>query len=191
MVDIGQVALLAEASFRREHAVGGGFYGAADGMAIGAGIIAAPIRYPLFNASSHKFETVEGAAYVLTHECDIDAGNIRHFNDHFVICPVIPLESLVAAYDDDGSVTGLVDAIAGNKVHRVFYLPPYSVDGLRNGGVLYLNQLASTHVSLFEITSPRNLCALSSYGQRSLDWKLENHFKRPKAEELPRVAGEF
>ena len=190
MVDVDGFARTAQERFLRAKLQGNAFYGDATALAIGAGVIAGPLRYPLYNLETGVFNTVEGDAIVFTHECDIDPGNNRYFNDYFVICPVTPLAAWLeecVSSESEGYARALVDAIAADEVNRVFYLPPHNVPSLRHGALLYLNQMTSTHVGSFELSSPRNLCALSTYGQRALDWKLENHFKRPKDDQLPQV----
>jgi hypothetical protein len=156
---------------------------------VGAGLIYADVRFPLFNLESLGFDTVQGTAYVLTHECDLDKENERQFNDHVVICPLIPLEDFVETYEaemgEERLKTFLVSA-AKNDVVRVFFLPPAPQgEALSHGALLYLNQLCSTNVDMFEEGEARILCALSSHALDRLDWKIQNLLFRPKFDPLP------
>src|SRR4051812_35005447 len=73
----------------------GAFYGSPTGLSVGTGIIYQDVTFPLFNLQDRAFDTASGTACVLTHECDIDSSNNRHFNDQVIICPIIPVESIV------------------------------------------------------------------------------------------------
>lgn len=104
-----------------------------------------------------------------THECDVDQNNVRHFNDLVVICPLIPLHALVEEYEPlfgEEQLKSLLVSAAKNEVFRVFFLPPVpdllDVPALRGGALLYLNQLCSTHVTVF--AQARAICALSTRG---------------------------
>jgi hypothetical protein len=164
----------------------GAFYGNPRAAAVGAGLIYTNVIFPLFDLDNRVFDTVEGAAYVLTHECDVDPENSRNFNDHVVVCPLIPLEKFVGDYEatfGEENLKSFLVYAARNEVVRVFFLPPGPGDVLSNGALLYLNQMCSTHVSAFEPTNA--LCALSSHGLDRLDWKLQNLLFRPKVDPMP------
>jgi hypothetical protein len=170
----------------------GAFYGPVGERSLGAGLLYADVAFPLFNDERGDFDTVQGLAYVVTHECDVDQDNVRHFNDLVIICPLIPLHALVEEYEalfGEDQLKGLLVSAAKNDVFRVFFLPPVpdllDVPPLRGGALLYLNQLCSTHVSVF--AQARAVCALSTRGIERLDWKLQNLLFRPKAESLPHV----
>jgi hypothetical protein len=167
----------------------GAFYGAAPDTGVGAGLIYSKVIFPLFDLNNRVFDTVEGSAYVLTHECDVDAANNRHFNDHVVICPLIPLEDFVALYEaefGEDKLRVFLTSLAKNEVVRVFFLPPAPQGAaLLHGALLYLNQLCSAHISVFENDDAAALCALSSYALDRLDWKLQNLLFRPKVDTLP------
>jgi hypothetical protein len=168
----------------------GAFYGSATGRSPGVGLIYGGVTFPLFNYETNLFDTVQGAAYVLTHECDVDQSNNRHFNDLLVVCPIIPLETFVVAFESEfGELRArtLVTSLAKNDVSRVFFLPPPGGDELSHGALLYLNQLCSTPVAMFKDGAAYAICALSTYGLARLDGKLQNHFFRPKEEPLPEV----
>jgi hypothetical protein len=170
----------------------GAFYGAARERSLGAGLVYAGVVFPLFNEERGDFDTVRGLAYVVTHECDVDQSNNRHFSDLVVICPLIPLHVIVRDYEavlGEEQLKSLLVSVAKNEVFRVFFLPPtpdlLGVPALRGGALLYLNQLCSTHVSVFARAIP--VCALSRRGIERLDWKLQNSLFRPKTEGLPEV----
>jgi hypothetical protein len=188
-MNIADYAKLALDNFGFQHP--GAFYGAAADQTVGAGLIYTGVVFPLFDLDAGTYDTVEGAAYILTHECDVDQGNERHFNDHVVICPIIPLEDFVAEYEAELGQEKLKNFLvnaAKNEVIRVFFLPPAAQGAvLSNGAILYLNNLCSTHISIFEEGSATVLCALSTHGLDRLDWKLRNLLFRPKADSLPRL----
>jgi hypothetical protein len=169
----------------------GAFYGPAGGRALGAGLIYRDVLFPHFDFETRGYDCLQGPAYVLTHECDIDQSNARHFNDLVIVCPLILFKDFVAEYEGAMGAAALesfVAALAKNDVSRVFFLPPTSrafgdVE-LTHGALLYLNQLCHTPVSLF---SGSAICALSTYGLERLDAKFQSHLFRPKVESLPIV----
>jgi hypothetical protein len=186
-MEVADYCKLALDNFGFQHP--GAFYGSMNVAAVGAGLIYSNVIFPLFDIDNRIFDTVEGAVYVLTHECDVDPGNNRHFNDHVVICPLIPLDDFITSYEiqfgEERAKSFLVEA-AKNEVVRVFFLPPGpSGSVLSSGALLYLNNLCSTHMDAFR--SADALCALSSHGLDRLDWKLQNLLFRPKVDPLPRL----
>jgi len=169
----------------------GAFYGSAVGRALGAGVIYRDILFPQFNPETQGYDGLQGPAYVLTHECDIDQANARHFNDLVVVCPLILFKDFVAEYEramGAAALESFVAALGKNDISRVFFLPPapaaFGEAELTHGALLYLNQLCHTPLSLF---SGSAICALSTYGLQRLDAKLQSHLFRPKAEPLPIV----
>lgn len=171
----------------------GAFYGSATGLALGAGLIYSDVPVAFYNRSESSFQILDVIALVLTHECDV--ANERAFNDHVVVCPILPLEDYVEeavqaqSYDH---AFNLVRDIAGNRVNRVFFLPPTTstVGGspiLPYGGLAYLNRLASVDVIHFE--EARAECAFSTYALERFDRKLTNHLLRPKSDRLPFLRG--
>jgi hypothetical protein len=167
----------------------GAFYGSAGGRAPGAGLIYRDVVFPHFNFETRRYDGLQGPAYVLTHECDIDQSNARHFNDLVLVCPLILFKDFVAEYErvmGAAALESFVASLAKNDVSRVFFLPPapqsFGDVELSHGALLYLNQLCPTPVSLF---SGSAICALSTYGLERLDAKFQSHLFRPKAESLP------
>jgi len=162
----------------------GKFYGHAEGLSLGTGLLYNDVRCPEFDEDQSIFMTVERQAYVLTHECDVDPANERAFNDHLLVCPVIRLEDFVYEFEAEfasrDALVGFLAAIARRQVSRVVFLP--ASDGLERGGLLYLNALASTHVSAFEHQKP--FAAVSAFGLQSIDYALQNHLLRQKSQRL-------
>jgi hypothetical protein len=162
----------------------GKFYGAVDGLSLGTGLLYQDVRSPEFDRDNSIFMTVERQAYVLTHECDVDPANERAFNDHLLICPVIRVEDFVAEFEAEFSsrdaLVGFLASVARRQVSRVVFLP--ASEGLEKGGFLYLNALASTHVSAFAQKTP--FAAVSAIGLQAIDYALQNHLLRQKAERL-------
>ena len=188
MVDISRASQHALKNFAFN---AGAFYGSAQGLSLGVGLIYDRICFPLYDDEDGLFDTVEGMVYVLTHECDLDQANERHFNKHVLICPVIKFEEFADDFisaQSEGALFGIIPDIAQNNIFRLFYLPPIprhvAVDVLPYGGILFMNQICSTHVNVF-VGEP--VCALSMYAVQRFDLKLQNHLFRPKAELLPRL----
>lgn len=163
----------------------GKFYGAADELGLGAGLFFADIRCPIFDPDDRIFSTVELPVYVLTHECDVDPDNDRAFNDYLTVCPLIPLREFLDEYSSwghgDDELRSFLNAIANRSVNRLIYLPPGPSE-LEYGALLYLNNIASTHVCEFESIKP--IATVSAYGLDVIDKSFSNHFLRPKADRL-------
>lgn len=163
----------------------GRFYGNKDDLALGAGLIYDRILSPHFSTDERLFLTVKQPVYVITHECDVDPANDRPFNDYVSICPVIPLPAFLKRYSekwpDREKLTSFLANVAQREVGRVIYLPP-GPSVLEHGALVYLNAIASTHISSFVDEKP--IAALSEYGLRELDSALRNTILRPKAERL-------
>ena len=163
----------------------GKFYGSTVGVGLGVGLIFEDIRCPIFDVEDRVFSTVELPVYVLTHECDVDRANDRAFNDYLTVCPLIPLRDFLQEYaswfDGDLELSGFLDAIAHRSVNRLMYVPP-GPSRLEYGALLYLNNLASTHISEFESAKP--IASVSAFGLDAIDKSFANHFLRPKADRL-------
>jgi hypothetical protein len=173
----------------------GAFYGAAAGRSLGAGLIYSGVVFPLHNDDTGVFDTAEGIVYVLTHECNIDQENARHFNHLVVVCPIIPLADLIAEYESafgEEQLKSLQVSAARNDVFRLLFLPPppqvLDIEDLAHGALMYLNHLSSTHVSVFADGRAKPICAVSTRGLERIDWKFQNSLFRPTAEWLPRIA---
>ncbi len=167
------------------------FYGDAS-LPMGAGLLLRRCPYPLPDPLEPRFRTVLGYALVLTHECDIDQTNERMFNDMVLVLPVIPLEKLCASMEEErgqGAWAGILPEIAANKVFRVMYIPPVPQhlsggSDLSHGGVLLFNTISHAPIKWFDHYGTENVCSLSALGLRSLDYRLENHLRRPKADRM-------
>ena len=85
MVDIGKATRHVLDNYRFN---ANAFYGRADNLSLGVGLIYDGLHFPLFDETDRVFDTVEGPVYVLTHECDVDQTNERHFNEYVLICPI-------------------------------------------------------------------------------------------------------
>ena len=163
----------------------GKFYGTTSDLGLGVGLFFNDIRCPIFDIDDRVFSTVELPVYVLTHECDIDQGNDRAFNDYLTICPLIPLGTFLEEYESSGrsddELRSFLNAIATRSVNRLVYLPP-GPSQMAYGALMYLNNLASTHVGEFESVKP--IATVSAYGLDVIDKSFSNHFLRPKADKL-------
>lgn len=161
----------------------GKFYGSKAQLALGAGLFYDKVLSPLYDEDEKLFVTVRRPVYVLTHECDVDPANARPFNDYVSFCPVIPLPLFLRRYQekwaDEQLLKRFLANVASRSVGRLVYVPP--VGGLLEfGGLVYLNNIDSTHVSAFEGLEP--FAALSAYGLRELDMSLRHSLLREKAD---------
>jgi len=158
------------------------FYGPAAGLPLGAGILLRDCVVAVPHETEVRYETGVGPALILTHECDIDPSNDRHFNDLLLVCPIIPLDDFCVEYEQEGgagSWGGILQAIAGNIVHRAMYLPPFPE--MEGGGIIYLNNVSSCRVAWITDLSDQAICSLSARGLQMFDFKLTNHLFREKA----------
>lgn len=176
---------------RNAHADAGSFYGARVTLSLGAGLFFEGVRCPQFNVADQIFDTFELPVYVLTHECDVDPENRRPFNDALIVCPVISMQAFLdeahSRFGAAAECTQFLANVARRHVSRLVYLPP-TAGALANGGFIYLNALTSTHVSVFERKEP--FAALSATGLREVDFAVQNHLLRPKAESLSAFWGQ-
>ena len=164
----------------------GRFYSPGTNVGLGKGTIFNSVLCPIFDPQHGKFLTVESLAYVLTHECDIEAENERSFNEELLICPILRLEDLVGIYESENA-GDLLPSFLGNlgarNVSRLLFLPPI-VDVINFGGVLYLNQITHTHASTFARAETTKICAVTANGLHHIETGIENHLLRPKADRL-------
>lgn len=115
------------------------YYGSADHLSLGAGLIYSGVPYAQYNSVQKQFEIVDGHVLVLTHECD--AANEREFNEYVLVCPITRMDAFhdvftqVHGFDHAANI---LHKIAKNEVYRVFFLPP-GPSGFEWGGLLYLN----------------------------------------------------
>ena len=171
----------------------GRFYGSAEGLDLGVGLVYRNAVFPTFNEEARAYDTLAGYAYIMSHECDVDQNNQRHFNDEVLAIPVLPFDDFVNSYlneHSEGALFAFIDNLAKDEVSRVIYIPSpsqYAAGELPKGGVLYLNSISPSPVSHFGNGGATAVCALSTYGLQIVDYKLQHHFLRPKAQRLPRL----
>lgn len=161
------------------------FYGGIGDAALGAGVILRNVEYPLYVIEEGTFGRFSSIAMVLTHECDLDQENERVLNDIALVCPIIDLESFTARLNavlDCANASRFIANVSARYINRLLYLPIIP-DHLPLGGYLYLNLLTNTHLSKLATAEP--VCMLSGDGFRELDFALERHFLRPKADRVP------
>lgn len=163
--DVTRLVRQARDCFRYRDMIGA-YYGSAAGLALGVGLLYDNVRYPQYDEAAQDYATLEGRVYVLTHECDVDQGNARAFNDQVLIIPVIDFaiwaEEFCAARSE-GELAGFIPDLAGDRVYRACYLPPSAE--LPSGGIMALNTIASAHISEFAGGRAVPLCGLSEYAQ--------------------------
>lgn len=169
----------------------GRFFSPGDSLALGKGKVFDEILYPFFSNEDKVYMTVSGLVYVLTHECDVEALNQRIFNEDILISPIIPLESLIDAYleqSTEENLKGFLSNLGARNISRLLYLPPIN-QSLPFGGVMFLNQISHSHVSVFDPANSK--AAVTGYGLSIIEYILENHLLRPKADRLAFVPEDF
>jgi len=159
----------------------GAFYGAPDGLALGAGIFFSNVRQPQFDSNSRRFRTVRGMSYVVTHECDVAQENDRLFNDSVLVCPVIRFEEFFDEVDGQTNLGAFLGNMATRNIPRLVYVPTFG-EALPYGGVLYLNRITNTHVSAFGEEGVAPIAAVSATGLREVDSALGNLLMREKSD---------
>lgn len=166
----------------------GSFYGNADALAPGAGVIIDKVEFPIFDRASSRFAVKSGLVYVVTHECDIDADNDRALNDLAIVCPITRLEDFIEAFAvlGDETLEKVLDALGRRDISRAVYIPPMA-DVLPYGGLLYLNALSHTHRSKLQNDGAATVGCVTWRGLREIDLALERHLRRPKADRLPLI----
>lgn len=164
------------------------FYGSAEGLALGVGLILDNAAYPVYDDAGGDFVVVEGMVYVVSHECDIAQENERPFNDAALICPIIPLQNVLNEYLQgfpEDKVLSFVHQLANSKVDRAAYVPTIP-DRLSHGGVLYFSTMTSTSVAELFKPDVEARCAVSEPGLKYIDDRLHQAIlKRPKDQRLP------
>lgn len=164
----------------------GRFYFQGGRLSLGVGKFYSGVLCPHLNLDDMLYDTVEATTMVLSHECDVDQANDRPFNDFVLVCPIISFEVFVEEYSarlGDEQLRGFLVNLAHRAISRVLYLP-WGLTGLPMGGLLYLNQIVSTHVSAFSRDGVGAIGAASAYGLHIFDQVLTNHLLRPKSERL-------
>lgn len=163
----------------------GSFYGPANGLSLGTGLIVSEVPFPYFNRSDGRFVVASGTVYVLSHECDLDPENDKVLGGYCLICPLLPVSDLIgsatAADLSQNQVSAFLGNLAARRISRFVYLPPLVT--FEHGAVLNLNQITST--SLTTMSNDHALAAVSVYGLNTIDMALENHLRRAKSEALP------
>ena len=169
----------------------GRFFSTGTSIGLGKGKLYSEAMYPLFDIENITYLTVSGIVYILTHECDIEPENKRMFNEDVLIAPIIPLEVLVESYLESSSeehLTSFLTNLGSRNISRLLYLPPIDAK-LPYGGVIFLNQISNCHVSVFVNAAP--IAAVTGFGLTEIEYLLEEHLFRPKAERLAFVPENF
>jgi hypothetical protein len=158
------------------------FYGTSYGVTLGVGMLYAQIRQPAFDKDSRFYKTVRGAAYVITHECDVSQANARIFNDAVLICPLIRFEDFFEEFKAHPNLGAFLGELATRDVYRAVYIPP--IGDFEYGAVLYLNRISSTDVRSFSEEPAQCIGTVSALGLREIDAALSNLLMREKADML-------
>ncbi len=164
------------------------FYGQADRMALGSGVIVGKVKVPVWLPDAEAYGTGATTALILTHECDIDPENVRPFSDKALIAPLQGLAKLTDVLTSKLGVAetiSLVNNVASGKTTRLFYLPRLGGEEhpLHFGAIIDFNYVASCGVQA--LAKCEKICALTGYGLTAIDRALQNHLFRPKADPIP------
>lgn len=155
---------------------------------VGVGQLFSRVRFPAFDPEHLVYDTVESLVYLLTHECDIAQENTRAFNDYALVCPLIRLEDCLAQLNrtyDDSYIMGFLGELGHDRVSRVTYFPPLNNDYMPSGGIIYLNQISHTNLTVLLGKDAERITCLTQNGLRIVDYKLTNHLLRPKSGNVP------
>jgi len=170
------------------HAAFARFYGPAADLALGVGLFLNNVAYPAYDDDAGDFVVAEGLCYVVSHECDISLENDRPLNNAALLCPVIPLQSLLQHLEEirtEDQVRGFIASLAKSEVDRAAYIPTIA-EVLPDGGVLYFGTICSTDVRELARDSVQTVCAASYFGLEYIDQRLHQAIlKRPKDQRLP------
>ena len=162
----------------------GRFFSTGTSVGLGKGKLYLGAIYPLFDVEKTSYLTVSGTVYILTHECDIAPENKRMFNEDVLIVPIIPLEVLVETYlesSTDDHLASFLTNLGSRNISRLLYLPPIDTN-LPFGGIVFLNQITNCHISVFDKAEP--IAAVTAFGLNEIEYVLEEHLLRPKADRL-------
>lgn len=164
----------------------GSFYGPANSLALGVGLIIDGVEYPVFDHARDVFSVRTGLIYVLSHECDLDPNNDRFLNGAALICPILPLKNVVNEATQlglrDDELGAFLGNVAARRATRCVYMPPIATH-LPDGGLLNLNLIASTSIN--RLNAGARVLAVSNSGHRSIDAAIDHHLRREKSEVLP------
>jgi hypothetical protein len=165
----------------------GKFYGQAENIDIGAGIILDNVSYPAYHEHDKRYKLVRGFACVLSHECDIDQSNIRFFNNLLLIAPIIKFDQFSEEFSERSGpeqLRSFLDSLSKRNISRIVYVPTIA-NKLPWGGIIYLNQITHTHIdSIGSKSAAERICSLSAFGLQHLDQMLQRHLFREKAQRL-------
>ena len=164
------------------------FYGSADGLDLGVGLILDGAAYPIYDDGAGEFAVAEGIVYVVSHECDLSQENERPFNDAALVCPIIPLQLVLDHYLlglSADKVRSFIHQLSASRVDRAAFIPTIP-DRLPHGGVLYFSTMTSTTVSELKRPNVATPCAVTVPGLKYIDDRLHQAIlKRPKDQPLP------
>ena len=141
--------------------------------------------FALFDPDRSIYRTAEGVTYILTHECDVEVANDRLFNTDLLVCPLMPLELLVEelqAVQTREQVAGFLGNLGARNIPRLVYLPPIT-GAFDHGAVMFLNQITNAPAEVLR-SRAHLVCALTAFGLAEVEYALEHHLLRPKAERI-------
>jgi hypothetical protein len=164
----------------------GRFYFPGNNLAIGKGLVFRDVACPLFEPADQRYVTAEVSAYLLTHECDVDQENDRLFNDSVLVCPILPLQDIVDEYKEaglEGMLPSFLANLGAKNISRLVFIPPIP-EFLDYGGALYLNQITYTDVNALMNGRAQKVCGLTAHGLTHVEYAIEHHLLRPKADRI-------
>jgi len=170
----------------------GSFYGSPEGLSLGRGLIIADVPFPALRADRQGFSVQSGLVYVLSHECDLEAANVRFLNGNALVGTLLQLADVLneaaARGVEESDLAGVLGHLASRRMARAVYFPPIP-DHLENGGILSLNTISFTSVELLNQGS--RVAAVTDYADRVIEEALREHLTREKSELLPLSGATF
>jgi hypothetical protein len=173
-----------------DHESGLYFLTVEPGREIGSGVVYDSVTYTVYSEAEDRFRVATGPVLVLTHECDVERGNLKVFNNDIIFIPVVDFAaclSEILAKKNDDDAKGFLGDLARGRISQLMYLPPWPPKW-PHGSVLYFNRIASSHYSQFKRTGVEVIGILTDLGFLRLKVRLSDHLFRDKADPLPEAS---
>jgi hypothetical protein len=170
----------------------GSFYGNAEGLSLGRGLVISGVPFPTIREDRQGFSIRAGLVYVFSHECDLEPSNVRFLNGNALIGAVLQLRDVLAEAEtrgmSDDALAGNLGHLASRRMARAVYFPPIP-DHLTDGGILSLNMITFTGIEM--LVAGTRVTAITDYADRVIEEALREHLTREKSELLPLSASTF
>lgn len=92
----------------------GSFYGSPEGLSLGRGLVIAGVPFPALRPDGSGFSVQAGLVYVLSHECDLEATNVRFLNGNALVGNLLQLADVL----EEANARGMAESdLAGVLGH--------------------------------------------------------------------------